>query len=121
MTGQTQEYVAVAKLDDLPPGEKLQVDVLGQEVALFNVDGEIYAIGDICTHAYTHLTEGDFYEDIRGCWVVECPLHGSEFDVKTGEAVTLPATGNAGKYDVKVVDGEIFVSASPVVPYTEQG
>jgi nitrite reductase/ring-hydroxylating ferredoxin subunit len=118
MAEQTQEYVAVAKVDDLSPGEMMEVDVMGEEVALFNVVGEFYAIGNICTHAYTHLTEGDFYEDMRG-WVVECPLHGSQFDVTTGEAVSLPATGNAGKYDVKVVDGEILVSARPVVPYHE--
>ena len=118
MAEQTQEYVAVAKVDDLSPGEMMEVDVMGEEVALFNVEGEFYAIGNVCTHAYTHLTEGDFYEDMRG-WVVECPLHGSQFDVTTGEAVSLPATGNAGKYDVKVVDGEILVSARPVVPYHE--
>jgi nitrite reductase/ring-hydroxylating ferredoxin subunit len=115
---QEQEYVAVAKVDDLAPGEMMEVDVMGEEVALFNVEGEFYAIGNVCTHAYTHLTEGDFYEDMRG-WVVECPLHGSQFDVTTGEAVSLPATGNAGKYDVKVVDGDILVSARPVVPYHE--
>ena len=90
----------------------------GEEIALFNTDGEIYAIGDVCTHAYTHLTEGDFYEDIRG-WVVECPLHGSQFDVTTGDAVTLPATGNAGKYDVKIVGDEILVGVPPVVRFQQ--
>src|SRR3954471_12083855 len=74
MADQTQEleYIAVAQVGDLEPGTMMHVDVMGEEIALFNTDGEIYAIGDVCTHAYTHLTEGDFYEDIRG-WVVECP------------------------------------------------
>jgi nitrite reductase/ring-hydroxylating ferredoxin subunit len=115
---QEQEYVAVAKVDDLAPGEMMPIEVNGEELALFNLDGQFYAIGNVCTHAYTHLTEGDFYEDMRG-WVVECPLHGSQFDVTTGEAVSLPATGNAGKYDVKVVDGEILVSTKPVVPFQQ--
>jgi nitrite reductase/ring-hydroxylating ferredoxin subunit len=101
---------------DLAPGEMMEVSVQGEEVALFNVEGEYYAIGDICTHAYTHLTEGEFYEDIRG-WVVECPLHGSQFDVTSGEAVTLPATGNAGKYEVKVEDGEILIGVKPIIPF----
>ena len=113
-----REFVPVARIEDLPPGSMMHVDVAGEEIALFNADGEIYAIGDICTHAYTHLTEGDFYEDIRG-WVVECPLHGSQFDVTTGEAISLPATGNAGKFDVKVEDGEILVGLPPVEPFKQ--
>lgn len=113
-----QEYVAVAGADDLAPGEMMSVDVDGEELALFNIDGEFYVIGNICTHAYTHLTEGEFYEDIRG-WVVECPLHGSQFDVTTGEAVTLPATGNAGKYDVKVEDGQILVGLRPLIKFQQ--
>jgi nitrite reductase/ring-hydroxylating ferredoxin subunit len=116
MVEQTLQYIPVASVDDLPPGEKMEADVMGHEIALFNVEGKFYAIGNICTHAYTHLTEGEFYEDMRG-WVVECPLHGSQFDVTTGEAVSLPATGNAGKYDVKVVDGEILVGIPPLVPF----
>src|SRR5438105_9074320 len=115
---QEQEYVAVARVEDLAPGEMMHVDVNGEEIALFNVDGEFYAIGDVCTHAYTHLTEGEFYEDMRG-WVVECPLHGSQFDVTTGEAISLPATGNAGKYDVKVVDGDILVGVVPMVGFKQ--
>ena len=118
MTEQAQEYIAVARVEDLAPGEMMHVDIMGEEIALFNVDGEFYAIGDVCTHAYTHLTEGEFYEDIRG-WVVECPLHGSQFDITTGAAVTLPATGNAGKYNVKVADGQILVGAVPVVPFKQ--
>jgi nitrite reductase/ring-hydroxylating ferredoxin subunit len=118
MAEQVQEYISVARVEDLPPGSMMHVDVNGDEVALFNADGDIYAIGDICTHAYTHLTEGEFYEDMRG-WVVECPLHGSQFDIATGEAVSLPATGNAGKYDAKVENGEILVGLPPVLPFEQ--
>jgi len=118
MAEQTQEYIAIAKVGDLAPGDMMEVDVQGEEIALFNVEGEYYAIGNVCTHAYTHLTDGAFYEDMRG-WVVECPLHGSQFDVTSGEAVTLPATGNAGKYDVKIENDEILIGLKPVVPYHE--
>lgn len=118
MADQTQEYIAVARVEDIPPGGMIHIDLEGEEIVLFNADGEFYAIGDVCTHAYTNLTDGDFYEDIRG-WVVECPLHGSQFDIETGKAVTLPATGNAGKYSLKVVDGKILVNPNPVVPFKQ--
>ena len=111
-------WVEVARAEDIPPGSFVCVWVEGQPIDIFNMDGEYYAIGDVCTHAETSLSDGDFYEDIRG-WVIECPLHGSQFDVTTGEAVSLPATGNAGKYEVKVEDGVVYVNPDPVVPFTE--
>jgi 3-phenylpropionate/trans-cinnamate dioxygenase ferredoxin component len=111
-------WVKVADASDIPPGCFRCVSVMGSDIDIFNLDGEFYAIGDVCTHAETSLSEGDFYEDIRG-WVIECPLHGSQFDVTTGDAVSLPATGNAGKYEVKVEDGELYVNPDPVVPFSE--
>ena len=103
------EWVRVAAADDVPPGDKLAVTVAGEDIAIFNVDGTVYAIGDICTHAEASLAEGDFYDEI-----VECPLHGSPFDVTTGKALGLPAMGNVGKYAVRVADGDIFVDPTPI-------
>jgi nitrite reductase/ring-hydroxylating ferredoxin subunit len=103
------EWVRVAAAADLPPGAKTAVAVAGEEIALFNVDGTLYAIGDICTHAEASLAEGDFYDEI-----VECPLHGSAFDVTSGRALGLPAMGNSGKYAVKVEDGAVFVDPVPL-------
>ncbi len=111
-------WVKVADADDIEPGSCMLVAVEGLDIDIFNIDGQFYAIGDVCTHAETSLSEGEFYEDMRG-WVVECPLHGSQFDVTTGEAVSLPATGNAGKYEVKVENGEIYINPDPVVPFGE--
>jgi nitrite reductase/ring-hydroxylating ferredoxin subunit len=105
------EWVRGAATDEVPPGEKLAVAVRGTDIALFNVDGTVYAIGDTCTHAEASLAEGDFYDTM-----VECPLHGSAFDVTTGIACGLPAMGNVGKYAVKVEDGAIFVDPVPVTP-----
>jgi len=110
------EWVRVAGVADVPPGEKIRVSYQGWDIAIFNADGEFYAIGDTCTHAEASLSEGDFYEDIRG-WVVECPLHGSQFDITTGDAIGLPATGNSGKYAVKVEDGGIFINPKPLIPF----
>ena len=111
-------WVKVAGVQDIKPGSFIRVTVEGQDIDSFNVESRFCAIGDVCTHAETPLSEGDFYEDMRG-WVIECPLHGSQFDVCTGEAVSLPATGNAGMYEVKVENGEIYVNPDPVVPFDE--
>jgi 3-phenylpropionate/trans-cinnamate dioxygenase ferredoxin subunit len=111
-------WVEVARAEDIAPGSFVCVYVEGQPIDVFNVDGEYYAIGDVCTHAETSLADGEFYEDIRG-WVIECPLHGSLFDVTTGEAISLPATGNAGKYEVKVEDGTVYLNPDAVVDFTQ--
>ncbi len=108
-------WVRVASVVDIPPETVTQVSVEGDYIAICNANGEFYAIGDTCTHAEASLCEGDFYEDIRG-WVLECPLHGSQFDIITGKAISLPATGNTGKYALKVEDGAIYVNPEPVTP-----
>jgi 3-phenylpropionate/trans-cinnamate dioxygenase ferredoxin subunit len=111
-------WVKVANIQDIKQGSFIRVSVEGQDIDIFNVENRFCAIGDVCTHAETPLSEGDFYEDMRG-WVIECPLHGSQFDVCTGEAVSLPATGNAGMYEVKVENGEVYVNPDPVIPFGE--
>ncbi len=63
------------------------VSIDDKDIAIFNVEGEYFAIDDMCSHAEASLAEGEVFD----C-KIECPLHGAEFDLKTGEAVTLPAT-----------------------------
>ncbi|HEX8220814.1 MAG TPA: non-heme iron oxygenase ferredoxin subunit [Chloroflexia bacterium] len=111
-------WVRVIEAGMLPPGTGHRFAYQGEDIAIFNTGDEFYAIGDTCTHAEASLTDGDFYEDMRG-WVAECPLHGSQFDVTTGEAVSLPATGNSGKYALKVEDGIIYINPEPVTPRKE--
>ena len=108
-------WVQIANVEDIPPDTVTMVSIEGVDIAICNADGEFYAIGDTCTHAEASLSDGDFYEDMRG-WVLECPLHGSQFDITTGEAISLPATGNVGKYALKVEDGEIYINPEPVTP-----
>ncbi|HLJ82252.1 MAG TPA: Rieske 2Fe-2S domain-containing protein, partial [Ktedonobacterales bacterium] len=67
--------------------------------------GEFYAIGDTCTHEEFSLSDGELVDD----YTVECALHGAQFDIRTGDATCLPATGNAGSYPVWVEDGAIKV------------
>jgi nitrite reductase/ring-hydroxylating ferredoxin subunit len=100
------EFVKVAKVDDIPTGEALAVEVGGQPLALVRVNDEVFCIHDICTHEHAHLSEG-FCEGFE----IECPLHGSIFDVRTGEVKSLPATEGVKTFNVKVEDGDVLVEA----------
>lgn len=95
----------VLKEDDLTPGQMKCVEVDGFKVALYNVDGTIYATADTCSHAEASLSEGE----LDGC-IVMCPKHGAKFDVKTGEALSLPAWAPVETFEVKVENGEIKVA-----------
>jgi len=98
------EFVRVAALSEVPPGSARCVRVGRKRVALFNVDGQIYAIDDTCTHAEASLSEGT----VEGCEVV-CPLHGARFDLRTGAALSLPAVIPVETYEVKVEGDEVFI------------
>ncbi len=98
----------VADLTDVPPGEMLLVDFHGEAVALANVDGTIYAFSDACTHMAGRLSQGL----LEGA-TATCPLHGGQFDVRSGEAVAEPPTEKLLTYRVQVSDGgEIQISAA---------
>ena len=88
---------------DLPPGQGMQFYAGDTPVAIFNVNGEFYAIGDTCSHEDFPLSEGELGPDCT----VECALHGSRFDLRKGNALSLPATGTTGNYPVWVEDGVI--------------
>jgi naphthalene 1,2-dioxygenase ferredoxin component len=98
------KFIKVAKVDDIPSGEALQAELGGDTVALVQVDGQVFCVQDICTHEHAHLSEG-FCEGFE----IECPLHGSIFDVRTGEVKSLPATEDLKTYKTKVEDGEVLV------------
>ena len=83
----------------------LKVTVSENELALFRIDGQVYVLDDMCTHAEASLSEGEVYD----C-KIECPLHGAEFDIKTGQAVTPPATKDVKTYDVIEKDGWVYVT-----------
>ncbi|HLZ21363.1 MAG TPA: non-heme iron oxygenase ferredoxin subunit [Ktedonobacterales bacterium] len=97
--------IVVGQEDEVAPGSALRVVVEGTPIAVFNADGELYAIGDTCTHEEFSLSDGELVDD----YIVECPLHGARFDIRTGNALCLPATVSAGSYPVWVEDGAIKV------------
>jgi 3-phenylpropionate/trans-cinnamate dioxygenase ferredoxin subunit len=98
------DYAEIAPVDELPNGERLFVDIGDTPVVVFNVSGQFFAIGDLCTHDDGPLGDGD----VEGFNVV-CPRHGAEFDMRTGEAVSMPAVVDIPAYPVRVVDGKIEV------------
>lgn len=102
------EYVKVASVDEIPPGQGKAVTVDGRRIALFNVDGTVYAIDDTCTHEEASLGEGALYGDI-----VACPKHGSRFNVRTGRVLSLPAVIPVNTYPVKIENGQIYVLPEP--------
>jgi 3-phenylpropionate/trans-cinnamate dioxygenase ferredoxin subunit len=94
----------IAPLDAFADGEGVRVDVGEHRVAMFRVGADIYAIGDRCSHAEASLAEGELFD-----FDVECPRHGSEFDIRNGEPASLPATRPVPVYKTAVVDGEVFL------------
>ena len=98
------EFHAVAKTSELDEDEAIQVMVGRKEIALYNLGGEYYATDDICTHAYASLADG-YVEEGH----IECPLHGACFDIKTGKALTAPASIDLSTYEVKVEGDTIYV------------
>jgi nitrite reductase/ring-hydroxylating ferredoxin subunit len=111
-TGLGQEgFVDVAAVADVYDDEPYGVKVNGQRVVLCKVDGQLYAVGGLCSHQYAELDEGE----LRGC-VLMCPLHNSGFDVRTGQAIQLPATQPIPTYTVRVENGRVLVSLRPVTP-----
>jgi 3-phenylpropionate/trans-cinnamate dioxygenase ferredoxin subunit len=95
-------------LDEMESGTARRVDLGGIPVAVVRIGDEVYAIGDVCSHANVSLSEGEVWADERE---LECPKHGSTFDLKTGEPVTLPATQPVPVYAVEVTDGMVTVTA----------
>jgi len=100
------DYELVATLEEIPDGGMKQVVVRGEPIGLYRVGEDVYAVHDICTHEEAYLSEGDFEPDDLE---VECPLHGSHFNVQTGEVRILPATRPVMTYQVKVEGGRVMV------------
>jgi len=99
-------FVEVASTGDVPEGEARKVTVKGVEIALVNLGGGEYrAVGDVCSHAHYFLSEGEVDVDDH---TIECPKHGSTFDLETGAPTTLPATMPVPAFPVKV-DGDTIL------------
>ncbi|MDZ7344512.1 MAG: non-heme iron oxygenase ferredoxin subunit [candidate division KSB1 bacterium] len=98
------QFIKVATIDEIAPGTGKQVEANGKQIALFNLDGNFYAIDNTCTHRGGPLAEG-FVEGED----VTCPWHGAQFNIKTGAVVGPPATQRVTTYNVRVQGNEIEI------------
>ena len=98
------EYVKAARTDEIAPGQARLVVVKGKEIALFNVDGDFFALDNLCTHEEGPLAEGE----VEG-HEVTCPWHGAKFDIRTGEVLCDPAYDAVARYNVRVTGSDIEV------------
>jgi len=96
--------VRIGRLDELPEGRGVRVEVGRDRVALFRIGDAVYALGDRCSHAEASLAEGELDDG-----EVECPRHGATFELTTGTPTALPATRPVPVYDVAVRDGDVYL------------
>jgi 3-phenylpropionate/trans-cinnamate dioxygenase ferredoxin subunit len=98
------EFVQVVEAGEVNPGERILIEIDGQPIAVFNVDGKYYAIGDVCTHDDGPLGDGE----MDGFTII-CPRHGARFDIRSGKALALPAVIDTPWYPVRVEAGWVEV------------
>lgn len=97
-------YYPICSTDDLPPGERLFIEIGEDPVVVFNIAGDYYAIADVCTHDDGPLGDGEVENH-----EIICPRHGARFDIKSGEVLTLPAVKGVASYPVRVVKNMVEI------------
>ncbi|MFM0045581.1 MULTISPECIES: non-heme iron oxygenase ferredoxin subunit [Paraburkholderia] len=100
----SEEWIDVAAQVDLPANDVIAVRAGDREIALYVVDGEVFATDNVCTHGHARLCDG-FLEGTE----IECPLHQGRFDVRTGKALCSPLTEDVLSFPVRIVDRRVFV------------
>ena len=101
------EFTTVATITEVPPGERLIVEIGRRWIVLFNVDGQYYAIEDRCTHDDGPLAEGE----LRGC-EISCPRHGARFDIRDGRVLSAPALVDVPTFQTRILGEEIQIKAT---------
>ncbi len=97
-------FIQAIEADKLPPGRMTCVEIGGKRILVANVDGVFYASDDTCTHEDASLSSGSLKGEL-----VKCPLHGSRFNLRTGEPAEDPAEEPLRCYAVKIDDGMVLV------------
>jgi len=98
------EYLEILPADQLPDGERIFIEVVGRSLVIFNLAGKLFAIGDVCSHDGGPVGDGEIEE-----YEIICPRHGARFDIRTGQASSLPAVVDIPCYPVRVSDGMIEI------------
>lgn len=105
------KYIDVASLSDILPGRTLKISTTKGDILLANVDDKIYAVDDMCTHEDSSLSLGCLKGEL-----ISCTLHGSRFNVRTGQPMEEPATEPLKRYNVRVVNGRLQICLDPINP-----
>lgn len=100
-----EKFVKAGEIGEIEPGKAKQVEIEGERIALFNVDGNYFAISDVCTHEEASLSKGTLQGE-----VVSCPRHGARFNVRTGQVLSLPAILPVATYPVRLEGSDILIS-----------
>ena len=98
------DFVEIGAADEIDSGERLFVEIDETAIVVFNILGELFAIGDLCSHDDGPLGDGE----VIGYQIV-CPRHGAKFDVRSGKVLSLPAVVDIPSYPVRVVNGQIEI------------
>jgi len=98
------QWIEATGEDGVPEDDVIAVQVAGRDVALYKVDGSIFATDNICTHGHARLCDGflDGYE-------IECPLHQGKFDIRDGRGTCAPVTEDVRSYPVRIEAGRVFL------------
>ena len=103
-----KRWIAIARVGDVEPSDVRRCEVQDQCIALFNIDGKLYATADICTHAHAHLSDGYVDGD-----TIECPLHQGLFHIPTGRAMSPPVTEDIRTYPVRIEGDDVLITLDP--------
>ena len=103
-----EQFLKIADISELNDGQIMLVETGDQPMVLAKVDGEYYAVSDLCTHARCSLSDGSLDGP-----VLRCPCHGAEFDVRSGDVLAPPADEPLNTYEIKIDNTDIFVSRNP--------
>ncbi len=104
------DFVRVCSVEDVPKGTAVRAEIDGTAIALVHCDDDTFAaVYDECSHQAVPLSDGE----VDGC-TLECWLHGSRFDLRTGQPTGLPATEPVAVYPVEVRDGDVYLSLEPI-------
>jgi len=103
------DFYEVTSETEITPGNRIFIEIDGKPVVIFNVDGNFYAIDDVCTHDDGPVGEGN----LEGFQII-CPRHGARFDIRTGKAMMLPAVQDVRSYPVRVMQGRIEIGIKKI-------
>ncbi|QSB03859.1 non-heme iron oxygenase ferredoxin subunit [Natronoglycomyces albus] len=109
------DFLRVCALEELPQSQAVRADIDGTQIALVRIGDRVHALYDECSHAAVALSEGDVEDCALECW-----LHGSRFDLETGEPTGLPATVPVQVYPTQVREGDVYLSLTPKSTETQK-